>query len=175
MPWTDSTPTSRIFAQAMLNPLLAAAWSTTEPTTYGANGLSADTLDVALFNNSVSPDATAAVASTGYNTGTWTLANEVSGTGWAAGGQALASKTFTVLTAGTQTTPAAVALDASDIVTTGVTIANAFGDLLYDATITGGTVAKQGLCFHYYGGAQSVTAGNFSIIWDVTGVFKVTV
>ncbi len=40
---------------------------------------------------------------------------------------------------------------------------------------TAGTVAKQGLCFHYYGGTQSVTAGNLTIIWDATGVFRFTV
>jgi fumarate reductase flavoprotein subunit len=43
-----------------------------------------------------------------------------------------------------------------------------------DDTITAGTVAKQGMCFHYYGGTQSVTAGNLTIIWDATGVFKFT-
>src|SRR5215475_11687776 len=92
MAWTDS----RVFTQAVLNPLTASAWSTTEPTSYGANGLSADTIDVALFNNSVTPDRDAAVASTGYNTGTWTTGNEVTdATNWVAGGRALASKTFT--------------------------------------------------------------------------------
>jgi hypothetical protein len=175
MPWTDSTPTSRIFTQAILNPLTASAWSTTEPTTYGANGLSADTINVALFNNSVSPDASAAVGSTGYNTGTWTTGNEVSDTNWAAGGRALASKTFTVLTAGSQTTASAISLDAADLAGGGnVTLTNAFGCLVYDNTITAGTVAKQGMCFNYFGGAQSVTAGSFTIIWDSTGVFKVT-
>ena len=60
MAWTDS----RVFTQAILNPLTASAWSTTEPTTYGANGLSADTINVALFNNSVTPDRDAVVGST---------------------------------------------------------------------------------------------------------------
>lgn len=176
MPWTDSTPTSRVFIQAVLNPLTASVWSTTEPTTYGANGLSADTVDVALFNNSVSPDASAAVGSTGYNTGTWVTANEVTdATNWVAGGRALASKTYSVLTAGSQTTASAVNFDAADLAGAGnVTITNAFGCLVYDTTITAGTVAKQGMCFNYFGGAQSVTAGTFTIVWDVTGVFKFT-
>jgi hypothetical protein len=177
MAWTGSTPNSRIFVQAMLNPLLAAAWSTTEPTTYGANGLSADTIKAALFNNSVTPDASAAVGSTGFNTGTWVLANEVTdATNWVSGGRALASKTFSILTAGSGTTPAEVNFDAADLAGGGnVTLTNAFGDLVYDDTITGGTVADQGLCFNYFGGAQSVTAGTFTIIWDVTGVLKVQV
>lgn len=173
--WTDSSPTSRIFAQAMLNPITASAWSTTEPTGFGANGLSADTINVAVFNNTVSPDATAAVANTGYNTGTWVTANEVTGTGWSAGGQALGTKTFTVLVAGTQTTTSSIAFDAADVSVSGVTLLTFFGDLTYDNTISAGTVAKQGLCFHYYGGTQSVSAGNLTIIWDATGVFKISV
>lgn len=174
MPWLDSNPTSRVFIQAVLNPLTASVWSTTEPTTYGTNGLSADTVNVALFNNTVSPNATAAVASTGYNTGTWTTGNEVTdATNWVAGGRALASKTYSVLTAGSQTTSAEVNFDAADLSGAGnVTITSAFGCLVYDNTITAGTVAKQGMCFNYFGGSQSVTAGTFTIVWDATGVFK---
>src|SRR5690348_7921225 len=118
MAWTASTPTSRVFVQAVLNPLTASAWSTTEPTTYGANGLSADTINVALFNNTVSPDGSAAVGSTGYNTGTWTTGNEVVDTlnsNWVAGGRALASKTYSVLTAGSQTTAAEVNFAAANL------------------------------------------------------------
>jgi hypothetical protein len=179
MSWTASSPTSRIFAQAMLKPLAygmqAGTSGTGWPTGYSATGLLGDTINLALFNDTVSPDASAAVGSTGYNTGTWVTGNEVTGTNWAAGGQALASKTVSVLVAGSQTTGAAVAFDAADVVVASVTIANAYGDLIYDNTITAGTVAKQGLCFRYYGGAQSVTAGQFSVIMDATGVLKITV
>jgi hypothetical protein len=55
-----------------------------------------------------------------------------------------------------------------------VTIASAVGCLVHDDTITAGTVAKQGMCFDYFGGTQSVTAGTFTIVWDATGVFKFT-
>lgn len=167
MAWTDS----RIFVQAVLNPLTASAWSTTEPTTYGGNGLSADAITVALFGSAVTPDRDAAVGSTGYNTGTWTTGNEITGTGWSAGGNALASKTYTADLGGN----IGVSFDAADLSASSVTLAAFFGDLTYDATITAGTVAKQGLCFHYYGGTQSVTAGNLTIIWDATGVFRFTV
>jgi len=165
MAWTDS----RVFTQAVLNPLTASVWSTTEPTSYQANGLSADTVDVALFNNSVTPDRDAAVASTGYNTGTWTTGNEVTdATNWVAGGRALASKTYTLGTS-------VVAFDAADLAGGGtLTLTNAFGCLVYDNTITGGTVAKQGMSFNYFGGGQSVTGGTFTIVWDATGVFKFT-
>lgn len=176
MAWTDSSPTSRVFIQAVLNPLTASAWSTTEPTTYGTNGLSADAINVSLFNNTTSPDASAAVGSTGYNTGTWTTANEVTdATNWVAGGRALASKTFSVSAAGSQTTASVLSFAAANLAGGGtLTISNAYGCLVYDSTITAGTVAKQGMCFNYFGGAQSVTSGTFTINWDATGIFKFT-
>lgn len=163
MAWTDS----RVFTQALLNPIMGRCWTTAAPAAYSS--LSADTISAALFNNSVTPDRDAVAGSTGYNTGTWLTANEVTdATNWTAGGRPLASKAFA---AGTSI----VNFDAADTAGAGnVTIANAYGCLVYDATITGGTVAKQGLCFNYFGGAQSVTAGTFTIVWDATGVFKVT-
>ena len=174
MAWTDSSPTSRVFIQAVLNPLVGVAEGQTAPTTFGS--LSADTLDVALFNNTTSPDASAAVASTGYNTGTWVTANEVTGSGiWAAGGRALATKTYSVTGAGSQTTVSTVSFSAANLAGAGTgTLTNAYGCLVYDSTITAGTVAKQGICFNYFGGAQSVTSGTFTIVWDATGIFKFT-
>ena len=45
---------------------------------------------------------------------------------------------------------------------------------LATATISGGTVADHGVCFNYFGGAQSVTAGTFTIVWDANGLAKFT-
>jgi len=69
-----------------------------------------------------------------------------------------------------------VAFDAADAAGAGnVTIAAAFGDFIYDDTIAAGnTVAKQGLCFNYFGGTQSVTGGTFTVVFDATGIFKFT-
>jgi hypothetical protein len=172
MPWTDSSPTSRIFQQALLNPIMGRVWTTAAPTTFGS--FSADVMNVALFNNGVSPDANAAVGSTGYNTGTWLVASEVTDANWAAGGRPLATKTFVSAGSG-QTTAGSVTFDAADTAGAGnVTLTNAYGSLLYDNTITGGTVAKQGMAFHYFGGAQSVTAGTFTIVWNANGLIQVT-
>src|SRR5205814_347464 len=156
MSW--ATAGSAIFQQAMLNPITASAWSTTEPTTYGANGLSADTVNVALFNNTTAPDKTVAVGSTGYNTGQWVTGNEVTdATNWVAGGRVLANKTFTV-----DSGSSSVCFHADNLAGGGpVTLTAFFGCLVYDNTITGGTVAKQGLCFNYFGGSQTITAGTF--------------
>lgn len=169
MAWTDS----RIFQQAMLNPMLGRLWTTAAPTTFSS--LSADTVNCALFGSAVTPDRTAAVASTGYNTGTWTTGNETSGTGYTAGGSALGSKAFAI-----DTGSSSICFTAANVSWTTATI-TASGDLVYDSTITAGTVAKQGLCFNYFGGSQTVTGGTFTIQWatppsgGVTAVFNVTV
>ena len=53
-----------------------------------------DTMTVALYNNSITPDNTAAQASNAYNTGQWATANEVYEAGqWAQAGVNLASVT----------------------------------------------------------------------------------
>jgi hypothetical protein len=160
--WTTNSPFSRVF-QAWIDQMFQLSG-----TSY--TGLDSDTCNIANFNNTITSDATVAVASTGYNTGTWVTGNEVSDTNWAAGGRALASKTFTFPVAGT------FRMDAADLASGGnVTLAGVFGGLHYDNTITAGTVAKQGVSYHYYGGTQGVTAGSFTVVWHANGLIQVTV
>jgi hypothetical protein len=168
---------SAIFQQAMLNPIMGRLWTTAAPTTFSS--LSADTVNAALFNNTTTPDKTAAVASTGFNTGQWVTANEVTdATNWTSGGRPLASKAFSI-----DTGSSSICFQAAATAGAGnVTIANAYGCLVYDSTITGGTVAKQALCYNSFGGsAQGVTNGTFTILWATVGaltnvvVFNVTV
>lgn len=137
----------------------------------GYTGLDSDTVKAALYANTITPDKSAALASTGYNTGQWVTGGEVTdATNWVAGGRALASKTFTIPTAG------AAMFDAADLAGGGnVTLTNATGCLVYDDSITAGTVADQGVCFNYFGGPQSVTAGTFTIVWSANGIKRVTV
>lgn len=137
----------------------------------GYTGLDSDTVKVSLHNNSITPDKDAAVASTGFNTGQWTTTNEVTdATNWVSGGRALASKTFTTPSTGV------AMFDAADLAGGGnVTLSNVYGCLVYDDTITAGTVADQGVCFTYFGGAQSVTAGTFTIVWSANGIARITV
>lgn len=168
---------SAIFQQAMVNPIaLGPGANTGFPTSYGATGLLGDTVNVALYGNSGTPDKTAAVGSTGYNTGAWVTGNEVANSGtYTAGGQALASKTY-----GLDTGSSSMIFKAANPSWTGATI-TAFGDLVYDNTISGVTVAKQGMCFHSFGGSQTVTGGTFTIQWATPGgagstaVFNITV
>jgi hypothetical protein len=154
---------SAIFAQAMLNPLLGRSWTTAAPTTYSS--LSADTINCALYGTTPTPNKTDTLANSAYNAGQWVTANEISGTNYTAGGNALASKTFALDATATND----VIFNAANPTWTTATIAAAFGDLVYDNTITGGTVAKQGLCFNYFGGSQTVTAGTFTIQWGTPG------
>lgn len=167
MAWSASA----IFQQAMINPMLNKLWTTTAPTTFGS--LSADVIDCALFGT-LTPDKTAAAASTGYNTGVWTTGNEMTSANYSAGGSALASKAFAI-----DSSSSSICFTAANVTWTPVTITNAYGDFVYDGTITGGTVTDQGLCYNYFGGAQSVAAGTFTIVWATVGattaVFNVTV
>ena len=170
MAWSGSA----IFQQALLNPITRAVNAATAPTSFVS--LTGDTINVALFNNSVTPDKTAAVASTGYNTGTWLTANEVTdATNWVAGGRAATSLSWTI-----DTGSSSGVFHAANTAGGGnVTLTNAFGCLVYDNTITAGTVAKQGICYNYFGGGQSVTGGSFTVVWPTvgatTGIWNITV
>lgn len=148
------------------------------PSSYTGLTVGTDTIKAALFNNSVTPDNTAAYGSTGYNTGTWTTTNEVidsvgPGTNWAAGGRALGSMTSSVGTPGSSNV---YTFDAADLAGGGnVTISNAYGCMIYDDSITGtNIVADQGICYNAFGSGQSVTAGTFTIVWNASGIFTIT-
>jgi hypothetical protein len=142
----------------------------------GYTGLDSDTVKVALYNDTPTPDKDAAVASTGYNTGQWAIASrEVTdsdgSSDWGAGGITLSSKTIDG-----STNSGVIQFDAADTTHSNtVTISNAYGCLVYDDSISAGTVAKQGVSFHSFGGAQSVTTGTFTIVWHANGLFRITV
>jgi hypothetical protein len=160
MAWTSS----RVFREWVAGPMMQAAGT-------GYTGLDSDTVKAALFNNTVSPDADAAVTATGYGTGTWTTAREVSsGTGWPVGGRALTGKTVS----GPE--PGVMAFGAANLAATGtVTLSSVYGALVYDDSVTGGTVADQGVAYLYFGGAVSVTSGTFTVVWNGDGIMRFTV
>lgn len=131
----------------------------------------ADTIKVALYNNTTTPDNDVTTdVLTGYNgaASQWVTANEVidttgGGTDWPAGGVALGTKTVDVSAADF------VSIRAANVAS-GATadIANAFGGLVYDDTLTN----KPGLCYNYFGGANSVTNGTFTVVWHANGVVR---
>lgn len=138
--------------------------------------LESDTIKVALYDNDNTPDKDAGITSTGYNTGQWAISgNEVTdsdgSSDWAAGGITLTGKAFS-------TGAGYVMFDATDTTHSNtVTISNAYGCLVYDDSTTAGTggVADQGVTYHAFGGAQSVTTGTFTIVWHANGLFRITV
>lgn len=128
-----------------------------------------DVPKVALYNNSITPDNDVTAANSAFNVGQWVTANEVSESGqWASGGVALAS---TVLDRSVADT---VFYDAADTASgSAADLANVFGCLVYDDTITT-PVADQGLCYNYFGGANSVVNGTFTVVWNANGIFRFT-
>lgn len=133
-----------------------------------AMDMNADAPKVALFDNSITPSQTVASASTAYAAGVWASGGVSDASGWPAAGRALASITSTF-------SSNVYTFDAADTVSANgtTTIAGAYGCLVYDDTITT-PVADQGMCFNYFGGSQSVTAGTFTIAWNASGIMQIT-
>lgn len=167
---TWSTSGSAIFQEWVKNPLFNGSGGT-PPTLY--TGYLTDSIKCALFGGN-NPDKTTTLATSGYNSSTsqWVVANEKTGGGasdWVTGGRALASKTNAA-------SGGVITLDAADLTSVATsTLSNVEGCLIYDDTITGGTIVDQGMCFNWFGGAQSVTAGTFSVVFNVAGIMKITV
>lgn len=127
--------------------------------------MDADTIKAALFDNTITPSQTVASASTGYGAGVWASGGVSDATGWPAAGIALAgissgfsSNVFT--------------FDASDLTSNNstTTLTNATGTLVYDDTVA----SDLGICYNYFGGANSVTSGTFTIVWNASGIFALT-
>jgi hypothetical protein len=135
-----------------------------------AMDLNSDTFKVALYDNDITPDQTVTSANTAYNAGQWTASgNEVSDGGeWPAAGETLDNPTST-------RSSNVYTFDADNTVSTGTsaTLANVYGCLVYDDTITT-PVADQGVSYHYFGGTNSVTDGTFTVSWHASGIFALT-
>lgn len=120
-----------------------------------------DTIKVALLTSSYTPDQDAHDYFNDVST------YEVSGTGYTAGGNTLASKTATY-DSGTNV----IVLDAADTTWASSTITARYA-VVYDSTGTSSTSALIG--FVDFGSDQSSTNGNFTITWDSTGIVRITV
>jgi hypothetical protein len=132
-----------------------------------------DVPKVALYNNSVTPTTDATAAQTAYNGagGQWLVANEVSQAGqWAAGGVAITGGSG--ITNFTNTAGAVWFTAANTSSGSAATLANVYGNLFYNDTLTA-PVADQGICFNFYGGVQSVTNGTFTVVWAANGIWRI--
>ena len=110
--------------------------------------LDTDTIKIALYTSS----ATLGAATTAYTT-----TNEISGTGYSAGGEALANST--VATSGTT---AYVDFDNPEWTSASFTTA---GALIYNDTLAG----KNAIAVLNFGGDFTVTAGTFRIVFPAPG------
>jgi hypothetical protein len=95
------------------------------------------------------------------------ITNEVTGTGYTAGGATLASKTVTY-TAGTNV----FKFDAADTAWTTSTITARYA-IVYGSTGTASTSPL--ICYIDFGENITSTEGTFTIQWDAGGIFTVTV
>jgi hypothetical protein len=172
---------SNIFQYAMRNLIALPGYQTAAPTGMTSTGFLGDTMKFALYGNSGTPDKTVATATLSSYNGSgsqWVTANEVTGTNYSAGGDTLSSKAWAI-----DTGSSSVCFTAANPTWTAATI-TAYGGLLYDASISGGTgfAANEALCFNSFGGsAQTVSGGTFTVAWAtpagaaVTAVFNIAV
>lgn len=159
MAWTDS----RVFRSFLTDTLAGTA-------VFDLDAPS-DTYKLALFNNTVVPDKDASSANSRYGTpATFVTGNEVTdATNWVAGGKAITGLTVSAPSTGV------VMVDCTDVASGGnVTLTGFFGGLVYDDT-KAAPVAKQAVCFNYFGGTQTVTANPFSAVIDPNGLFRCSV
>jgi len=130
-----------------------------------------DSFKAALYDNDITPDNSVTAANFAFNAGQWaTAGNEVAdGAEWATGGVVLTGHDVTQSTT-------TIKWDANDTPSTGssATLANVYGCLVYDDTITTPT-ADIGICYNYFGGVNSVTDGTFTIVWSASGIFTISV
>ena len=128
-----------------------------------ALNLSTDSYKVALYNNSITPDNTVTTAVlTEYNGAgsQWLIANEISQvTQWPAGGESLTSVTWTQAS-NVDTFTAANTQSGS-----AATLVGFYGCLVYDTS-----VSSEGLAFLYFGGTQTVTAGQLTVVYNAAGI-----
>lgn len=93
------------------------------------------------------------------------ILNEISGTGYTAGGAAILNRTVTI-----DNTNNVAHYDGDDVTWVSSTITAAFGIIYKD---TGVDTTSPLIAYIDFGGNKSSSAGDFTIQWNVDGIFKV--
>ena len=91
------------------------------------------------------------------------VSNEVSGTGYTAGGATLTGVTMTSSSDGTGT----IKWDADDVSWTSSTLSNVRAGVIYDDSVTNDRL----IAYIDFGGDFSTTSGTFQIQWNAAGIF----
>ena len=119
-----------------------------------------DTIKVMLCTNAYTPAQDTHVFKSD-------VTNEVTGTGYTAGGATLGSKTLDY-TAGTNV----IKFDAADVSWAASTITARYAVIYDDTPATDAT--KPLLGYVDFGADQSTSNGTFTITWDAAGILKIT-
>jgi hypothetical protein len=107
---------------------------------------SSDTYNLAMYTS---------LATLGASTENYTTSQEVSSSGYSAGGKALINQ-------GVKVSSGVAITDFSDLSFTGVTL-SAAGALIYNTTTDGGSGTTDAVCVLDFGGVKTATAGTFTI------------
>ena len=137
--------------------LFVATWTDVLDTTQLAIDLDLETHKVAMFTNTITPNFSTdtAYAVAPYN------ANEVSGTGYTAGGTVLTT------TALSESPTGSIMYDAADTSWAASTITNARCALIYAEALAG----NNALVLVNFGADYSTSSGTFTIQWAAAGIF----
>lgn len=127
----------------------------------GSVALLTDTIDVALFKSTYTPNIDTDVFFSDIS------ANETSGSGYTSGGVALGTKTVT-----TDTTNDRGIFAAANTTYTSVTFSDARYAVVYKNTGVAGTSPL--IAVIDFGATQSSAGGNFVIQWNATGILLLT-
>jgi hypothetical protein len=125
----------------------------------GSIDLDTDTIKVMLVTSAYTPDQDA-------HTKRSDITNEVSGTGYSAGGSALANKTVTV-----DNTDNEGVFDADDVTWTDASI-TARGAVVYKSR-GGAATADELICYVDFGADKTSEANNFQIQWATEGIVNI--
>lgn len=125
----------------------------------GSVDLDTDTIKVMLLNNTYTPDIDA------HNFQDDLTAYEVSGTGYTADGQSLASKTVTQ-----DNTDDEGVFDAADLTWSTATITARYAALYKERG--GADSANELICVFDFGSDKSSSAGNFTLQWNSEGIIN---
>lgn len=119
---------------------------------------------IALHSNSLTPNFSSGAG--------WTNGNEVSGTGWAAGGPTIATVSGSPTL--TESPTGSIMYDMNDVSAATTTLSNARCCIIYADAITTPT-ADPMIVLVNFGADYSTSAGTFGIQWAATGVFAIDI
>lgn len=144
--------------------------------TGGPINLTATTPKLALLSSAVTDGASPVNFSTA--TSSWVNTNEVSGTGWAAGGiacSALATGSTSAVPTFAEGTTGSLRYDhTNDTSVASTTLTNVQGCIIYyDAATAPADLVDAMIVSVCFGSAYSTVAGTFAITWAATGIFEI--